>query len=76
MKNPTVQKGLRIATIGGSAILAVGAVYHLTKVKSWKEALMPALVILVSVSAFSYAMMDQQAPTPVVNSPADNSESK
>ena len=54
------QQVLKMTTIGGSSILAVGAIMQLTKVKSISEAIMPVLGLLVSVSAFSYAMSAEE----------------
>lgn len=59
MKNPTVQKTVKIATIAGSAALVVGAGMQLLTVKSVREALMPAIAILVGVAAFNYAMKEK-----------------
>lgn len=59
MKNPTVQKTVKIATIAGSALLVLGAATALTTSKNIREALMPTLAILVGVAAFNYAMKDK-----------------
>ena len=52
----TIQPILKWTTVGGSAIIAVGAFMQLTKSKSISQAIMPAITLLVGVSAFSYAM--------------------
>ncbi len=59
MKNPTVQKTVKIATIAGSAALVVGAGMQLFTVKSVREGLMPVIAILVGVAAFNYAMKEK-----------------
>jgi hypothetical protein len=59
MKNPTVQKTIRIATIAGSAALVVGAGMQLLSVKNVREGIMPVVAILVGVAAFNYAMKDK-----------------
>lgn len=65
MKNANVQKAMKVVTIGGAAVLVLGSVVSLTKVKSVKEAIMPAVAILVGISAFKYAT----AATPVIEKP-------
>jgi hypothetical protein len=59
MKNPTVQKTVKIATIAGSAALVVGAGMQLFTVKSVREGLMPVIAVLVGVAAFNYAMKEK-----------------
>lgn len=59
MKNPTVQKTVKIATIAGSAALVVGAGMQLLSVKNLREGIMPAIAILVGVAAFNYAMKEK-----------------
>ena len=59
MKNPTVQKTVKIATIAGSAALVVGAGMQLLSVKNVREGIMPVIAILVGVAAFNYAMKDR-----------------
>jgi hypothetical protein len=59
MKNPTIQKTIKIATIAGSALLIVGAATAITTAKNVREALMPTLAILVGVAAFNYAMKEK-----------------
>ena len=56
MKNPNVQQAIKIATVAGSAILVVNSAMKLTSIKDVKGALMPAVSILVGMSAFKYAM--------------------
>lgn len=60
MKNPTVRKTIRIATIAGSAALVVGAGMSILTAKNIKEGIMPAVAILVGIAAFNYAMADKQ----------------
>jgi hypothetical protein len=59
MKNPTIQKTIKIATIAGSALLIVGAATAISTAKNVREALMPTLAILVGVAAFNYAMKEK-----------------
>lgn len=59
MKNANVQQAIKIATVAGSAILVVNSAMKLTGVSSVKGALMPAVSILVGLSAFKYAMAQQ-----------------
>jgi hypothetical protein len=55
--NATIQKGLKVTVIGGSAIIALGSVHQMYKHK-WKlkESAFPIITLIVAVSAFSYAM--------------------
>lgn len=59
MKNPTVQKTVKVVTIAGSAVLVVGAAMSIMSAKNAKEAVMPIVAILVGVAAFNYAMKDK-----------------
>jgi hypothetical protein len=61
--NPTVQKGIKVATIAGASILVVKSALALTGVKSPKEAIMPIISILVGVAAFNYALQTKPATT-------------
>ncbi len=54
--NPTIQKAVKVATIAGSSVLVVNSVMKLVGVKSVREALMPAVSILVGIAAFNYAL--------------------
>ena len=56
MKNPTVQKTIKIVTIAGAAVLVVNSAIKLLGVKSPKEALMPIVSIIVGAAAFNYAL--------------------
>lgn len=56
MKNPTVQKAVKIATVAGSAILVLNAAMALTKASGVKSAAMPIVTILVGIAAFNYAI--------------------
>lgn len=56
LKNPTVQKTVKVATIAGAAVLVVNSAMKLIAVKSPKEAIMPVVSILVGIAAFNYAM--------------------
>jgi len=58
MKNPNLQKAMKVVTIGGSAILVLNAAMQLVNAKplSLKSAAMPLVTILVGVAAFNYAM--------------------
>jgi hypothetical protein len=55
----TGQQILKWTVVGGSAVIAVNSIIQLTKVKSIKEGIMPAVVLLVGISAFSYAMTEK-----------------
>jgi hypothetical protein len=59
MKNQTVKKTVKIATIAGSAALVVGAGMSLLQVKNVKEGIFPVIAILVGVAAFNYALNDK-----------------
>ena len=61
MKNPTIQKTMKVATIAGASILVINSAMKLMGVKSVREAVMPVVTILVGVAAFNYAM--QSKPT-------------
>lgn len=50
-----IQTAHKYAVMGGSAVLFVGAVMKLTKVKSFKEAINPGIVALVAAAAFTYS---------------------
>lgn len=63
MKNPTIQKAVRVATIAGAAVLVVNSAMSLMKADSPRGYAMPLVSILVGVAAFNYAMRSQ---TPVV----------
>jgi hypothetical protein len=55
--NPTVSKALNYATIGGAAILVVGAAKQLiSQPFTAKGSVMPLVSILVGVAAFNYAI--------------------
>lgn len=63
MKNPQVQKAVKIATIAGAAIIVVNAGMQLVKQPfSVKGSIMPLVSILVGVAAWNYAM---KSTTPV-----------
>jgi hypothetical protein len=63
MKNPTIQKTLKVATIAGASIIVVRSAMSLMSVKSVKEAIMPVVTILVGVAAFNYAMQSKPEVT-------------
>lgn len=63
MKNPTVQKSIKVATIAGASIIVVRSAMQLMGVKSVKEAIMPVVTILVGVAAFNYAMQSKPEMT-------------
>jgi hypothetical protein len=63
MKNPTIQKTLKVATIAGASIIVVRSAMSLMSVKSVKEAIMPVVTILVGVAAFNYAMQSKSEVT-------------
>jgi hypothetical protein len=63
MKNPTVQKTIKVATIAGASIIVVRSAMQLMGVKSVKEAIMPVVTILVGVAAFNYAMQSKPEVT-------------
>jgi hypothetical protein len=56
IKNPTLQKTVKVATIAGAAVIVVNSAMKLVGVKSAKEAVMPVVSILVGIAAFNYAM--------------------
>lgn len=56
IKNPNVKQAVKIVTVAGASVLVVGSALALMKAKSAKEVIMPAVAILVGVSAFGYAM--------------------
>lgn len=56
MKNPTVQKAVKVATVAGAAVLVVNSAMSLMKADSPKGYIMPLVSILVGVAAFNYAM--------------------
>lgn len=66
----TTQDVLKWTTIGGSAVISVGAIMALTKVKDVKSAIMPLVTLLVGVSAFSYAMTEKVGFIPKTDSGA------
>tara|TARA_R110000751_G_scaffold134881_2_gene237520 strand:+ start:137 stop:349 length:213 start_codon:yes stop_codon:yes gene_type:complete len=66
IKNPTIQKAIQVATIGGAAILALKSAQTLMAIKSPKAAAMPIVSILVAAAAFNYAV--RTSPTLVVKS--------
>lgn len=63
MKNPTIQKTMKVATIAGASIIVVRSAMQLMGVKSVKEAIMPVVTILVGVAAFNYAMQSKPEVT-------------
>ena len=65
MKNPTIQKTVRVATIAGASVLVISSAMQLMSTKDLKGAIMPVVSLLVGVAAFNYAM--QSKPTVVVN---------
>jgi len=55
--NVNVQKAINYATIGGAAILIVGAAKQLVSTPfTAKGSVMPIISVLVGVAAFNYAM--------------------
>mgnify|MGYP006266281649 CR=1 FL=1 len=65
MKNPNVQKAVKVVTVAGSAIIVLGAGMQLMKQPfTVKGSIMPLVTILVGVAAFNYAMKSS-APTVV-----------
>lgn len=65
MKNPTIQKTVKVATIAGASVLVISSAMQLMSTKDLKGAIMPVVSLLVGVAAFNYAM--QSKPTVVVN---------
>jgi hypothetical protein len=59
MKNPTLQKTVKVVTIAGASILVIRQAMSLMSVKSPKEAIMPLVSILVGVAAFNYALQSK-----------------
>ena len=66
MNNPTVVKGMKVATIAGASILVLNAAMSLTKVSSPKEAIMPLVTILVGVAAFNYALQSKPSTEVII----------
>ncbi len=65
--NPTLQATLKYTVVGGSVIMVAGAVGQLysnltnqTQKVTLGSVIMPAISILVGVSAFSYAIADNE----------------
>ncbi len=63
--NPTLQTTLKYTVVGGSVIMVAGAISQLynkvtTKTITLGGAVMPIVSILVGVSAFSYAIADNE----------------
>jgi hypothetical protein len=59
--NTTTQTVLKYTVIGGSVVMVAGAIGQLfTQPISVKGSIMPAISILVGVSAFSYAMSGEE----------------
>ena len=63
MKNPTVQKTVKVATIAGASVLVISSAMQLMSSKDMKSAIMPIVSILVGVAAFNYAMQAQPTVT-------------
>jgi hypothetical protein len=60
--NNNVKQAIRVVTIAGSAVLVLNSAMSLIKAGSsmdLKGAIMPAVSILVGVSAFNYALQDK-----------------
>jgi hypothetical protein len=59
--NTTTQTVLKYTVIGGSVVMVAGAIGQLfTQPISVKGSIMPAISILVGVSAFSYAISGEE----------------
>lgn len=59
--NTTTQTVLKYTVIGGSVVMVAGAIGQLvTQPITVKGVIMPAISILVGVSAFSYAMSGEE----------------
>lgn len=52
----TGQQILKWTVVGGSAVIAVNSLVQISKSGLSKASIMPAITLLVGVSAFSYAM--------------------
>lgn len=64
--NPTIQKGIKVATIAGASVLVVNAVMGLTQATTVKGAIMPIVTILVGVAAFNYALQSKTSTEVIV----------
>lgn len=59
--NTTTQTVLKYTVIGGSVIMVAGAITSLfTQPFDLKKSVMPAISVLVGVSAFSYAVSGEE----------------
>lgn len=59
--NETTRKIVKYATVGGASILIINSAIQLTSVKSAKDAVMPIINILVGISAFACATIQNEA---------------
>lgn len=58
----TTKKVIGAVTIAGAGILLVNSAIQIASVKSLKQAIFPALGMLVGFAAFNYAMQDINKP--------------
>jgi len=67
----TTKKIVGAVTIAGAGILLVNSAMQIAGAKSIKQAIFPALGILVGLSAFNYAMQDINKPELFTSSEMD-----
>lgn len=58
----TTKKVIGAVTVVGAGLLLVNSAMQIASVKSFKQALFPALGMLVGFAAFNYAMQDINKP--------------
>ena len=67
----TTKKVIGAVTVVGAGILLVNSAIQIASVKSLKQALFPALGLLVGFAAFNYAMQDINKPELLTTSTED-----
>lgn len=67
----TTKKVIGAVTVVGAGLLLVNSAIQIAGVKSLKQALFPALGLLVGFAAFNYAMQDINKPELLTTSSED-----
>lgn len=67
----TTKKVIGAVTVVGAGLLLVNSAIQIAGVKSLKQALFPALGLLVGFAAFNYAMQDINKPALLTTSTED-----
>jgi hypothetical protein len=67
----TTKKVIGAVTVVGAGLLLVNSAIQIASVKSLKQALFPALGLLVGFAAFNYAMQDINKPELLTTSSED-----